>query len=423
MSQHGCIKEYDIYQKEEVRMKQSNSWKSQYINLLVALCLATFTTPALSAEIDISGFATIAGGIADETNTAYQAYDEDADFKTDSLLAVQLDSDLGNGLSATAQIISKGVSNWETAFEWAYVSYDATDNWRLLLGRQRTPQNFFSDFVDVSYSYHWLTPPANMYRYSFDSYDGLGSMYNFSAGETDNTLHILVGRSDDNPLPEVISELDNKNYGIIAWTTNWRNLSFRATVNRSELTLSLPSLDDTIVSIWDSLSDTPLAATGIDFGAIADGVAAVDDDIDGYSVGAKIDFANSFVVAEWADSDASNSFLGQTERWYISGGIIRNDLTFHLTYGVEEVDVDMGFLGAASSIPALAPLIVGTQQALDGSTKDEDFVIAGIRWDFHSSAAAYVEYTSFQDDYVSALDPSDMDEDKGIFRVGISVLF
>ena len=403
-------------------MRQSFPGHFRSYGPLLSLSLLLLIPISSHAQVNFSGFATMAGGVATDDNSTFGDYGEKYNFKTDSPLSLQATSDLGNGVGVTAQIIARGNDDWETAFEWAYIRYDATDNWRLLLGRQRTPANFYSDYVDVGYSYHWLTPPGNLYRFSFDSYDAIGSMYNFSWGESDNLLHIMLGRSDDNPFGAVVTSIDSSDYGIVALTTNWRNWTFRAAATTSELTVALPRFDDTLIAAWRGLGATPLAATGIDFDGIADSISAVEDDTDSISFGFKIDFANSFIVAEWEDSDLGANFIGESEKWYVSVGLMRNNWTYHFTYGAEKATVNLNQFDQAEGL-GLDLLIIGTKFAMNSSVRDEDFYIVGARWDFHDSAALFIEYTDFSDDYLNPFDPGDSSEDNALFRIGLSLVF
>jgi len=91
------------------------------------------------AEITFNGFASIVGGVTTSSDEQLYGYDDSFNFAPDSLLALQASSDLGDDLSVTAQILARGEDDWDPDFEWAYVAYDASDNLRILAGRQRVP--------------------------------------------------------------------------------------------------------------------------------------------------------------------------------------------------------------------------------------------------------------------------------------------
>jgi hypothetical protein len=159
---------------------------------------ALFVTSALLAsnvyaEINLNGFASIVGGVTTGSEETLYGYDDNLDFNQSSLFGLQASSDLGEDFSVTAQILARGVDDWSPKFEWAYVAYDATEKVRILAGRQRAPFYMFSDFLDVSYAYSWIDPPKGVYNIPFDTFDGLGVIYNENIGEFDSSLHVVLG--------------------------------------------------------------------------------------------------------------------------------------------------------------------------------------------------------------------------------------
>lgn len=164
------------------------------------LCTAApllIVTSSYGADINFSGFATIAAGTTTSSSENFGGYTSDLDFNQGSLFALQTSSDLTNGLNVTAQLIARGNDDWSPAFEWAFLGYEVNDNWRLLAGRQRAPFFMYSDFLDVSYAYHWISPPEGAYNLAFDSFDGVSSIYSAQIGEFDSTLHMVFGRNRD----------------------------------------------------------------------------------------------------------------------------------------------------------------------------------------------------------------------------------
>ncbi|NRB37409.1 MAG: hypothetical protein HRU20_02945 [Pseudomonadales bacterium] len=289
-----------------------------------------------ASEVKWSGFATIAGGQTTSSDETYDlgfgnAYDDRYSFNPDSLFGLQASAPLSDSAMATAQVISRGSDDWNTAFEWAYLAFDVTDNWRLLLGRQRNPAGLYSDFTDVSYAYHWLRAPTEIYSPSFDSYDGIGSLYNFSFGEVENLLHVLVGRSKDNPFGDNITDLDLYNHWIAAYTMTWNWLTARASYGERRLTVGVDDID------------TPVSdANDIDpaFVALTDSVMVFEDKGDFSTVSLRVDFDSVFVVTEFNNSNLGDNFLGESDSWYVSAGWRIAEWTVHLTYAASENKVD-----------------------------------------------------------------------------------
>ena len=64
--------------------------------------------PSLYANVEINGFASIVAGSSLSDDKSYYGYDKEIDFNNDSKVALQFAADLGSGLRATAQDLSRG---------------------------------------------------------------------------------------------------------------------------------------------------------------------------------------------------------------------------------------------------------------------------------------------------------------------------
>jgi hypothetical protein len=200
-------------------------------------------TASVQADIAFNGFANIVGGVTTSSEDRLFGYDDNFDFKNDSLFALQATSDLGDGLGVTAQIIARGNDDWDPDFAWAYVSYDANDNWRFLAGRQRAPFYMYSDYLDVSFAYPWITPPNGVYDLPIDSFDGLGAIYTTALGEFDTTVHFIYGSNTDSAsfFGETIDPTFDGLFGA-SFTFNREWLTLRAAYFVAESTLPLTDI-------------------------------------------------------------------------------------------------------------------------------------------------------------------------------------
>ena len=177
---------------------------------LLALSVACFTCFNSIAEVKISGFATVAGGkviSGDGLNGSEPSflanyplvavYEEDWSFKPETRMGLQLSADLLEGLSVTGQIVSRGADDFDAKFEWAYLSYRLNDHWTLQAGKKRLPLYYYSDFFDVGYAYLWLRPPADNYTWQIFNYDGINALFNYQLGSWDLSGNLYYGREDD----------------------------------------------------------------------------------------------------------------------------------------------------------------------------------------------------------------------------------
>ncbi|MGX5173408.1 porin [Aliikangiella sp. IMCC44653] len=374
----------------------------------IIFCILCVPLALQAAEINFSGFATLAGGKLSE-EIEFRGYDDEIGFASNSLLALQASADLGDGWGVTTQLISRGSENWEVDSEWAYLSYDASDNWRLLFGRQRLPLYIYSDFLDVSYAYHWISPPEGVYSLPFDVIDGIGSIYSNSFGGFDSSLHLTYGRTEGN-IEALDADTVFKNAVSVAWTLNRDWFTLRLGYAQTDLSI----LSEDLSNLAQAWRDTgPLV--GQDFSTIGDNIESIDDKGTFAGVGIIIDYNDFLFVTEFTDVDPGNNLLQKQESFYVSFGKRWGDALLHVTYG-EDLDVVEDVLGAAASIPPLAGLVAATNGVAVGLEEDSKFYTVGLRWELSDSVAMKIDYTDYDD-----LNP--VNNTTSIFQVALTTVF
>lgn len=372
------------------------------------LCLGVILSPLSYAEININGFATIAGGITGSDETLYD-YDDDASFDPDSVAGLQVSGDMGNGLGATIQMVARGGDNWDLEAEWAYISYELNDYTKILAGKQRAPFYMYSDYLDVSYAYHWISPPQGVYNLPFDSITGVGLLYSRPLGPLDSNLQFLFGRnSDDIELDGSKGDIEVTNLASAAWSLTYEWLTVRAGYSAGDIELGLESDDfNGLVNGWKQAGFTELSEE-----------LAADGDYATFSeLGFSIDHNNLLIVGEWTELDTGDNFLAIQESAYISVGYRFGKFMPSITYGEDEDTVDSNtYAGVPLGFnPLLDALRLGSEALVNSQKTDSDYVTVGVRWDFHDSAALKIDYTDTNDNIGKT--------DASLFRVAITTVF
>ncbi len=317
-------------------------------------------------------------------------YDDDLDFKPDSIYGLQISSNLGEGLSVTGQITGAGGEDFEAKVSWAYVSYALNDEWTVNAGRQRLPFFFYSDFLDVGYAYHWMRAPTET-QVPFDTLDGVQFTWQGLTGDWDSRVQIYAGSSEAETAGTGVIGLDNA-IGAVFYTSNdW--LQLRATYMTSEFWgEDLPTqTEDNPVDVW--------------FGGLT----------------AHATFGNTFVVAEYVTYEFDDAIEGagwtDYEGAYISLGHRINDFTPHITFSTYKQDVENAVPVNAAGTPLIA-------QLLPKSTEESEAITIGVRWDFHPSAAFKMEYTIRSDESKSDFKAAYGDRnDVDLISAGVDVIF
>lgn len=331
---------------------------------LLSLC-AIMAIPTF-ADVNFSGFASVVGGrvlsgsgvdefgmgptfLADYPLVG--AYEEQWSFKPDSLFGLQISADLGEGLTATAQIVSRGANDFETKFEWAYLSYQLNDTWTLQVGKKRLPLYYYSDFFDVGYAYMWIRPPADNYTWQIFNYNGISALFNSQLGDWSVSGQLYYG-SEDDPNNKLLSDFffqeptrevwKNMIGGVVQFNRDWFDARFTyMTYDNERYRSGQPYPFD---------GDAQFTRNGKFMGASFN-----------------IDYNNIILLSEINRLTLDGSDL---DTYLVSAGYRIKDFTPYITYS----DFDDA----------------------DGGEKHNTTSI-GLRWDFHNAAAFKIQYDDVED--------------------------
>ncbi len=391
-----------------MKQRQSRRGRASMKTKLSALAIASLISTSVSAvDINWNGFASIVAGQTMSSDESLYGFDDSINFDNGSLIAIQASSDLGNGLGVTAQILAKGEDDWDPEFAWAYISYDFTDNLRMLVGRQRAPFYMYSDFLDVSYAYPWITPPEGVYSLPFDTFDGVGFIYNASLGSFDTTTHFTYGSNDNEAvIAGAVVDPTFDDIAALSFTATRDWFTFRVAYAVATSTIPVESID-ALAAGW---AQTPYASVG-------NLLKMEEDDGDFLEVGFQIDYNDWLVVGEYTEIDTGDTFLHENDSYYVMLGKRVNTVTYHVTYGADNNDGASLTAGIPVGVdPTLDFLIASTNGATQSQAEDTTFITLGARWDFHDSAALKFEYTDYSDDL-------DSSGDAGLLRMALVTVF
>mgnify|MGYP000571591917 FL=1 len=373
------------------------------LSVAVAVC-AVLASSYASAEVRINGFASIVGGKSLDSDQTLYGYDDDISFKNESKFALQLSADLQEKLTATAQIIARGEDDFDATFEWAYVTYEYSDELQFSAGKMRVPFYKYSDFLDVGYAYRWVRPPRSVYGIPFSTYEGLSVVYNNQLGDWDSTLQGFYGAFDGDidvfgdSLP---AELNN--LGGINWSLSYEWFSARAAYIVADTSIS--SNDSDLIGLVEVLNTNGLTSTANDL--ITD-----EDETTFVGIGFSIDYDNFLFDAEYTQFEVEGSILAEQSQYYASAGYRIDDVIVHFTYEKNDDKHDSSRFNTLESIPLLNTTV---NFALESMRAESNVYTIGARYDFHPSAAFKIDFSRFDDDIT--------DTETDVVAVGVDLVF
>ncbi len=301
----------------------------------LAVCLASTPTFALEqGETLINAFGTLGvthlGGEDDGRGYGVSGQTKDS-WRGDQLskFGAQLSYGITDTVGLTLQTTAKAYGDeWKGNLEWAYLSWQSTDNLMLRFGRLRTPVYMYSESIDVGFSYPWLRLPDEVYsQVQLSNYEGADLVYNLPLSFATASFQLAGGVAKNRDYYAYDDEFDI-DYSKV----------FGANV-------SLATNDFGTVRIGYAEADikTDISGSFIDvFGNPGSAsLLSLDDDKGKFtSVGYQYDNGTWLTANEWTRLVIENNAGDSTEAFYLMGGRRFGDFLAHVTYA--QLDEDEG---------------------------------------------------------------------------------
>jgi hypothetical protein len=358
----------------------------------LAAALASLGASAQQAypDVSFSGFGTL-GLVQTDTNAGQYATSvlqplgagKDLDWRTDSLVATQVNARFTRSLAVVAQVVSNKTADndFMPHFEWAFARYAMTPDLAVRGGIMAVPIFMLSDSRLVGISFPWVRPPTAVYSQApITNFRGADLTYRAVLGDTSLTAQPYFGEAPtDVPLNAggvVHSHLDRvAGLGLRAERGPW---SARVGWFQSRFTYRSPTTESLATSLHDAAAVLPGAL------ALANEISSIDKRLTFASVGVAYDGERTFFQAEYGRRK-SETFLASTQAWYATLGYRFGNVMPHATVSGVEVTsrTSQDVIPATGSF---APLAASVGSLLAGQNVQQDTVALGVRWQFSKNA-------------------------------------
>lgn len=359
----------------------------------IALAMASVMLAPLAqaADVGISGFLSVGGGMVDdETSVSYDGYSEEDLTFDRNLLGLQVTGKVSERITATAQLLARSENDYQVDAEWAYLTWQASGNGKVRAGRLRTPLYMYSDFLDVGYSYPWISAPNEVYYLPFNSVDGIDYYLTAALGSFDTSFQAYFGSFDSDFSFEDGTQgnasLRNQMGVAVTFGKDWWN--FRAAYHQSDLTVDVfsPTLDGFVAQ----LEANP------NFAYLAPRITIDDDQGTFAQIGLNIDTGMFVAAAEHVEFEVKETMLAKNVRDYVMVGLRFGDFLFHVTGS--KADDEIAALSAGVPASAQTAQLIGTLDAIAAARNVERDVISfGTRWDVASGTALKLQLDDVDD--------------------------
>jgi hypothetical protein len=373
----------------------------------LAVACMMLTPWAFASDVNISGFLSVGGGMVDdESSVSYDGYDdEDLTFDR-NLLGLQFTGQVNERITATVQLLARSEKDYQVDAEWAYLSWQATDNGKVRVGRLRTPLYMYSDYLDVGYSYPWISAPNEVYYLPFNNVEGVDYYVTAPLGSFDTSFQAYFGSLDSDFSFEDGTQgnasLRNQMGVAATFGKDWWNL--RAAYHQVDLTVDIFSAElDGFVS---QLMINP------DFDYLVPRITIDDDKASFAQIGINIDTGLFVAAAEHVEFEVDQSLLAKNIRDYLMVGLRLGNFLFHVTSS--KADDETAALSAGIPASTATAQLIGTLDAIAAAREvDREVLGFGTRWDITSGTALKLQLD----------DVDDVNGEQKVFSVALQAVF
>ena len=329
---------------------------------------ACLTSPAQAGNVDINSFLTLGAATISEDGTYLANTVENIAFENDSHYGVNLRTQVSDRVSGAAQLLATATrSNFNLDAEWAYLSYQISNDVSVRAGKLNLTTFLLSDYAMVGYLHPWVRPPVEVYNNNpLRNFLGLELLNVERFGRTAKlTSQFFIGSAQaDNGALHMRA---NDGYGV-------------------NLQLDTPGFTLRAGAISPVIQVTGLDATG-------NSVELLDQNDRGvmYTVGASID-VNNFVmytetVATNTDGQTQGIFPNQKGAYLTLGYNIGKFLP-HVTFGSASGEV---YTGPTDQLDPLCGGALGCGASVVQAPKTQDSVALGLKYTIDESVSIKFE--------------------------------
>lgn len=301
----------------------------------LAICLASTSAFALEqGEALINGFGTVGvthlGGEDDGRSYGISGQTNDS-WRGDQLskFGAQLTYGVTDSVGLTLQTTAKAYGDeWKANLEWAYLSWQSTDNLMMRVGRLRTPVYMYSESIDVGFSYPWLRLPDEVYsQVQLSNYEGADIVYNLPLSFATLSFQLAGGIAKNRDYyiydEEFDIDYDNVFGSSVSLATNDFG-TFRVGYVEADIDTDISG---SFTDIFGNPGTASLLALDKDKGKFT-------------SIGYQYDNGTWLTANEWTSRVIENDGSNSTDSFYLMGGRRFGDFLAHVTYA--QLDEDEG---------------------------------------------------------------------------------
>ena len=293
---------------------------------------------------------------------------------------ININSKVNDKISLASQLISsEDNDSYNTKIDWAFISYQLSENMSLRTGKVKYPVGIANEYVSVGYAYPWIAPPQVFYTLSSqgpqvtrEAYTGASFLWQKSVGDISYSIDLFGG--------EV--ELENMK------VHDMKGLTASADWN-DEITFQVSSFAGKMENENMAIMDGEIHSSNV--------------------MGIKIDMSDIVAYAEYAKVNMGAFEAGHSTAWYGSLGYRLDSLLPYVNFGMYEKGKGAMVMENSTMVSAHSKQYVAT---------------AGIKYDILPQTDVKLEISRIHTSVGKGLyESSGFEPDVNIYGVAIDVVF
>lgn len=322
-------------------------------------------------------------------------------------------------MSATVQLYSDGINDFDVEARWAYISYELSDHHRFSAGLFANPMFHQSEYEKVGYAHNFARLPKAVYLgFDFSTVEGIALDSQFDVNGLTATTKFLYGNWDgqtffvttNSYLDMGLSKILSANFTL---SGDWWSVFAGAFTSNFDG----EKLDAGTTFVFAQPGVTAARNSGASETSITQFLNAMKSDgKDGLYMftGFSVDYMNWLLEYEYVDYKLKDAVNPDTTAMFVSIGRRFDTITTTLhweDYSRDQQDYE--FLEGVTH-----PILLATGRSLKDAYSQREFDGVGIdvRWDFHPSAA-------LKFDFFQGTDTRPTVGDYSIASIGIDLTF
>ncbi len=263
---------------------------------------AVMAGQATAGDVALHGFVRSVLDVSNSSSPYLETIDNKGDFG-DSFAGLNYATRLDEHWSVAGQLFSK-VKEGEIELDWAFATFQATNDLVVRFGRQKYPLGLVTENIDIGVTYPWIRPPVEMYslemgdespNHIVENFDGISLAYT-TGDEWQFTVQPLIGQHGSSD------------------TTQRKMLGLKLE-SRSDTTTLQAGFIRTDMNIPTELSDQSRKS---------------------FNLGAKLEVANVLAMVEYVDTEVEDSTEFDAKSSYATLGYQAGNFLPSLTYATVE---------------------------------------------------------------------------------------